>query len=183
MWQNNFRLAWRALLRQRQHSLINLLGLAVSIAACLLLYRMVRYELSFDRQHRQYDRIVRVVTAESNSEGTDYTGGIPIPAMDAMQSGVPQFEHFARLHAFYPQISVPQTPGQKFATDGLHEVAVYIEPSFFRIFDWNWLAGDPLVALSEPKSAVLPQAVAFFTISYQAVKAATANPVNSLRNE
>ena len=160
MWRNTIRLAWRAILRQRNYSLINLFGLAIGIAACLLLFHLVRYEYSFDRHHSRFDRIVRVVTAETGPEGSALTGGIPIPAMDAIQRGVPQFEQFARLHSFYPQIASPDAPGQKFATDDLVEAAVFIEPSFFRILDWQWLAGSPDIALSEPNTVVLTKSTA-----------------------
>ena len=154
MWPNNLKIAWRALLRQRNYSLINILGLTVSVAACLLLYHLVRFELSFDQHHAQYDRIVRVITQEKSPDQAVYTSGIPIPAMDEMETSVPQFEQFARIHSFYPQIASPDAPGQKYATDGLVEASVFVEPDFFRIFDWEWLAGEPNAALSEPNTVV-----------------------------
>lgn len=165
MWQRSWKIAWRNLWRQRNYTLINVLGMAVSIGACLLLFRLVRYERSFDRHHSNFDRIGRVITQSVSAEETAYTPGIPIPAMDAMQSGVPQFEQFARLHSFWPQITVVTTPGgsdgeKKFATDDMKEVSAFIEPAFFRIFDWQWLAGDPVSTLTEPNSAVLTQRVA-----------------------
>ncbi len=164
MWQRSWKIAWRNLWRQWNYTLINLLGMAVSIAASLLLFHLVQYERSFDRAQPNFDRIVRIITAHSSAEGTSYTPGIPIPAMDAIQAGVPQFEQFARLHSFWPQITASAIPGnrtgQKFATDGQREVAAFIEPSFFRIFQWSWLSGDPITALTEPYSAALTQRTA-----------------------
>ncbi|TNE59262.1 MAG: FtsX-like permease family protein [Bacteroidetes bacterium] len=160
MWLNNLKIAWRALLRQRHFSLINILGLSVSIAACLLLFQMVRYELSFDRHHQKADRIFRIVTTEKNEHDAQFTSGIPIPAMDAMAANIPQFEVFTRLHSFYPQIASPDAPGLKFSTDGLKEVAAFAEPNFFQIFDWDWLAGDPGSSLSEPNTVVLTESLA-----------------------
>jgi len=164
MWQRSWIIAWRNLWRQRNYTLINVLGMAVSIAACLLLFRLVRYERSFDRHHTHFDRIVRVITQGVSAEETNYTPGVPLPAMDAIQSGVPQFEQFARLHSFQPQITVPTTPGspvgQKFDTDEMKETAACIEPAFFRIFDWKWLAGDPVSCLTAPNDAVLTQSTA-----------------------
>ena len=159
-----WKIAWRNLWRQRNYTAINVLGLAVSVAACLLLYRLVHYERSFDRRQAKIDRIFRVLTQGTSPEEVSYTPGIPLPAMDAIQAGVPQFEQFARLHAFWPQITVLNAPGErsglKFNTDDVHEVSAFVEPSFFRIFDWVWLAGDPVSALTEPNGVVLTQRTA-----------------------
>lgn len=159
-----WKIAWRNLWRQRDYTAINILGLAISVAACLLLYRMVHYERSFDRHQAKTDRIFRILTQGTSPEEVTYTPGIPLPAMDAIQAGVPQFEHFARLHAFWPQVTVLNAPGErsglKFNTDDVREVSAFIEPSFFRIFDWAWLSGNPESALTEPNSLVLTQRTA-----------------------
>ncbi len=96
MWQNSFKIAWRNLWRQRSFTLINILGLTVSVTACLLLYRLVQYERSFDRHHRKLERIARIITQNTTAEGVDYTAGLPFPAMDAIQAAVPQIEQYTR---------------------------------------------------------------------------------------
>ncbi len=164
MLSTHFRLALRNLSKNRLYSAINIIGLAVGIAACLLIFRLVSYELSFNTVYRNYDRIARIVTVtKSPEEGEGYTTGIPIPAMDVMQSTGTQFEQFARIRESWPMITVP-TPGgvsdKKFNTDDEHEIGVFAEPAFFKIFDWQWLAGDPETALNEVNSVVLSQKMA-----------------------
>ncbi|MCE7921618.1 MAG: ABC transporter permease [Haliscomenobacteraceae bacterium CHB4] len=159
------KLALRNLSNNRLYSTINILGLAVGIAASLLIFRLVHYELSFNKHFKNYDRIVRVVTVtKSPEEGEGHTPGIPIPAMDAIQNTVTQFEQYARIKETWPTISVPDATGggasRKFNTDNEHELGIFTEPSFFKIFDWQWLAGDPETALKEPNSIVLTQKMA-----------------------
>lgn len=159
------KLALRNLSNNWLYSAINILGLAVGIAACLLIFRIVHYELSFNKHFRHHDRIVRVVTeVHSPIEGTGYTTGIPIPAMNAIQASVPQFEQYARIKEIWPTITVPDATGgtttRKFNTDDQHELGIFAEPAFFKIFDWQWLAGDPETALDEPSHVVLTQKMA-----------------------
>lgn len=161
----HLKLALRNLSKNWLYSAINMLGLGVGIAACLLIFRLVNYELSFNKCYPNYDRIVRIVTAtQSAAEGQGFTTGIPIPAMDAMQQAVTQFEHFARIREAWPTIAVPDAAGgaatRKFNTDDEHEIGVFAEPAFFKIFDWHWLAGDPATALNEPGAVVLSRKMA-----------------------
>ena len=165
MLQTHILLALRTLRKNRVYAAINVVGLAVGVAACLLLFRLVHYELSFNTQHRQYDRIVRVVTHTfSPAEGEGFGAGIPLPAMDAMQISVSQFAAFARVHQSWPTITVPEGPGsrqgKKFSTDEEQEMGVFVEPAFFKIFDFQWLSGDAESALGQPHSVVLKKSMA-----------------------
>jgi putative ABC transport system permease protein len=164
MITNYFRLALRQLLKNKRYSAINIFGLAIGLAACLLIFRMVYFEWTFDHFHPHYDRIARVVTESHSEEGVDYTTGIPLPAMDAMQTAIPQFEQIARVHSTWPTMTVPDPSGagvgKKIATDGQHEVGLFTEPSFFRIFKWTWLDGDAHTALAEPNTVVINRAMA-----------------------
>lgn len=165
MLQNDLRLALRHLLKNRTYATINILGLAVGVAACLLIFRLVHYELSFNTFFKNYDRIGRIVTNDFNhTEGQFYTAGIPIPAMDEMQEKVSSFAQFARIHTTWPTITVPTTPGsfsgRKIQTDDDHETGIFTEPSFFGIFDWSWLAGDAVTALRAPNTVVLSEKMA-----------------------
>lgn len=158
-----FKFMLRALARNKVYSAINILGLAVGIAAVLLIFRIVQYELGFNKGFKNYDRIVRVVTRESDPEGDEISTCVPIPAMTAIQQAVPQFEQCCRIREIWPTIAVP-TPGggaplKKFATES-PEIAMFVEPAFFEIFDLQWLAGDPKTALQGVGAVVLTQTLA-----------------------
>ena len=62
MIKNYLKTAWRSLLRNKSYAAINVAGLAIGIAACLLIFLIVHFETSFDNFHANKDRIYRVVT-------------------------------------------------------------------------------------------------------------------------
>jgi putative ABC transport system permease protein len=166
MLSNNFKLALRKLRSQKAYTLLNVLGLAVGIAAVLLIYRIVQYELSFNKNFKNYDRIVRVVTQETTREGVHESSVcIPIPAMEAIRNSVPQFEQVCRVREAWPNIIVPNPdggpPAKKFAPDqNTSELSFFAEPSFASIFGLEWLAGDPATALNDVGSVVLSKKIA-----------------------
>lgn len=166
MLTNNFKLAYRNLRNQKGFATLNILGLAVGIASVLLIFRIVTYELSFNKNFKNYDRIARVVTMERTQDGgTEQSVCIPIPAMEAMRSTVPQFEQMCRVREVWPNIIVPNPAGgaplKKFSPNGINpELSFFAEPSFFQIFDLQWLAGDPATALNDVGSVVLTQKMA-----------------------
>lgn len=153
----------RALARNKVYSAINILGLGVGIAAVLLIFRIVQYELGFNKNFKHYDRIVRVVSRESTPEEDELSPCVPIPAMTAIQQTVPQLEQFCRVREIWPTIAVPNPGGgaplKKFTTEP-PEVAMFVEPAFFKIFDLQWLAGNPETALNDVGTVVLTQTIA-----------------------
>lgn len=166
MLTNNLKLALRNLRRQGGFTLLNVLGLAVGIAAVLLIFRIVWFEMGFNKNFKNYTRIVRVVTNERTQDGaTGINSCIPIPAMEVMRNTVPQFEHLVRLREAWPNIIVPNPAGgvplKKFAPVGDdYEISFFAEPAFFQIFDLEWLAGDPGTALNDVGSVVLTRKMA-----------------------
>jgi predicted permease len=164
MLSNNLKLALRNLARQKGFALLNILGLAVGIAAVLLIFRIVSYELSFNKNFKNYDRVVRMVTTEISHEGEEFfTRGIPLPAMVAAQNTVPQFVASSRTKETWPTVLVPNPAGGpplKKVSMGRGEISFHVEPAFFQVFDFEWLAGDKNTALKDPKTLVLTRDIA-----------------------
>jgi len=161
MLRNNIQLALRHLAKNRTFAAINIFGLAIGVAASLLLFHMVKYEHSFNTGFANSERIGRIVTTEVDpSGGKEQSAGIPIPAMTVMASTVPQFELFSRVREAWPTLAVPDANGnvsqKKFAvkSDGT-ELAFFAESNFLKIFNWEWLGGDASTALEEVNSVVL----------------------------
>jgi len=164
MLSNYFKIALRNLSRQKGFALLNITGLAVGIAAVLLIFRMISYELSFNTNFANYDRIVRIVTNVKDGNGEiGYTRGLPMPAMQAIKSEVPQLVATARIKENWPNIIVPDEKGGpstvKFVTAD-QQICFFTENSLFDIFDFQWLAGDPKTALSAPNSLVITRQTA-----------------------
>ena len=100
MFRNYLTIAWRNISRNKAYAAINILGLAVGIAACLLLFIVVKYELGYDKFQPNYKRIYRVVTQDKFSDGITYNPGIPVPALSALRLQMPNVL-FGAIHAIY----------------------------------------------------------------------------------
>jgi putative ABC transport system permease protein len=156
----NFKIILRSISRNKVFSGINIFGLAVGIAAVMHIYRIVEFELSFNKNFKNYDRIVRVVGLGKDDEGNEEPSVcIPSPAGEALVNSIAQFEHKSRIKEVWVTLTVPNPAGgaplKKFTTSDDVETAFFVEPDFFQIFDFQWLAGDPTTAVDQPNTIVL----------------------------
>ena len=156
MIKNYIKTAWRSLLRNKSYTAINIIGLAIGIAACLLIFLVVHFETSFDNFHSKKDKIYRVVTAYKSKNGFVWGSGVPLPVAEGLRTDFQQIKDVAAVFRYGGHYTVENNKGQavkKFKEDD----AYYTEPQFFNIFDFGWLAGDKKTALSEPNTVVLTQ--------------------------
>src|SRR5438067_1418407 len=154
MIKNYIKTAWRSLLRNKSYTAINITGLAVGIAACLLIFLVIHFETSFDNFHSKKDKIYRVVTAYKGKNGFVWGSGVPLPVAEGLRTDFSQIKDVAAIFRYGGHYTVGGNNGQaakKFKEDD----AYYTEPQFFNIFDFGWLAGDKKTALSEPNTVVL----------------------------
>ena len=169
MLTNYLKIAWRNIIRQRRTSLINLLGLSLGIASALILFVIVRYEWSYDRFHKNYNHIYRIVTETKRESSSDYNAGVANPLPQALQVDMPQLKAIVPLLATGGQVDVPHE-NEENPIDKYSEQVIFTTADFFQLFDATWLAGDA-AALSTPNSVVLDQKTAtrFFGSWQQAV--------------
>jgi hypothetical protein len=92
MLKNYVLTAYRNLLRNKGFAAINIIGLAVGIAACLLIFVVIHFETSFDTFHKKRDRIYRVSTEFNNPDGKGYSAGAPLPVAEGLRLDYPQLE-------------------------------------------------------------------------------------------
>jgi len=162
MLKNYFRIAWRNVVRHKGYAAINIAGLAVGIAACLMLFTVVKYELSYDTFQPNYKRIYHVAREIKNSEGTLWGEGVPFPMYDALKLRFPQAITGAMFENYNSQVSVlnPKDanalPEKKF----IEETGCFFsDPDFFSVFQFKWLYGSPQV-LKNPDMAILTKKMA-----------------------
>jgi len=156
MIKNYFKIAWRSLLRNKSYAAINVAGLAMGIAACLLIFLIVHFETSFDNFHSKRDHIYRVITASNNPDGIHNESGTPLPLAQGLRLDFPQLKQVAVIFRNDgSHFSIQESSGavKKFKEDE----AYYAEPQFFDIFDFGWLAGDKKTALTAPNTVLLTQ--------------------------
>ena len=162
MLKNYFKIAWRNILRHKGYSAINVSGLTVGIAACLLIFVIIQYELSYDTFQPNYKNLYHIVTEQKDANGISYNPGAAAPATDALRLEFPQAK-VASLNSNYGcQITVENGDAQKSTTGNkfTENIGVaFMEPQFFDIFSWKWLAGSAQV-LANPNMAVLDKSTA-----------------------
>ncbi len=148
MLKNYLKVALRNLFKHKVYSLINVLGLAVGMACCILIFLLVKHEWSFDDFHVKGDRIHRVVIQEKTPEGEISFRNLQPPALyEPILQEFPGILRATRL----VNGTVTFVHNGNFFRETLNEV----DSSFFQIFSFPLLAGDPVTALKDPKSIVL----------------------------
>jgi len=158
MIKNYFKIAWRNIVRHKGYSAINIAGLSIGIAACLLIFVVIQYELSFDTFQPNFNNIYRVVTQTKHQDGVSYNPGVAVPATDALRLDFPQAKVAAISSSYGSQVTVPGDAGndKKF----IESMGVFfIEPQYFDIFKSSWLAGNPS-ALKDPDMVVIDRSTA-----------------------
>src|ERR1700744_4429003 len=155
MIRNYIKTAWRNLIRNKSYTAINITGLAIGIAACLLIFLVVNFETGFDNYHQQKDHIYRVITANHTPNGLTYSGAVPFPTSEALRADFPQLKQVASI--FWDggsHFTVGNDNGGN-AKIYKEDDTYFAEPQLFTIFDFTWLAGDKKTALTEPNTLVL----------------------------
>ncbi len=159
MFRNHLLIALRTLRQQRGYTLLNVVGLAVGMAGGLLIFGFLRYHLSTDRHHANFDRIFRVTTDLHLDDGTvEPYPEAPLPMAEALRRDFPMVEHAAFLRRNRELTVSFKRPGQAAFTRFLErDNTALVEPEFFRIFDYRWLKGSPETALRQPNGVVLTE--------------------------
>jgi len=154
MFKNYLKIAFRNLLKFKSYSLINIFGLAVGIACCLLILLYVQEELSYDRFHTQADRIYRITT-EERSEGTARQMANTFgPLAPLLLADSPDIERAVRLYPFNAVVKYGER--KKFQ----EEKFFFCDSTVFDVFSFAFRQGDPQTALMAPYSIVLTVATA-----------------------
>jgi len=162
MLKNYFKTAFRNLVRRKSYTIINIAGLAAGIAICLVLFLVIRYEMSFDNYHQRKNRIYRVLTEYHHADSPDifYGKGVPAPLPAALKTNFPQAEKVAVIYSEgNDQIQVLDDNGQPVKKFKEEQGVFFTEPSLFDIFDFKWLAGSP-ASLNNLNSAVITKTIA-----------------------
>jgi putative ABC transport system permease protein len=156
MIRNYLKIALRNLSRQRFYSLINILGLALGVAACLLIVLYVNHELSYDRYHTKADRIFRV-NGEIKFAGNHYQLAVaPAPLGEALVNEFPEVESAVRFRSRGTYLVKREN-----ATESFREAnVIWTDSSFFRIFSVPVLQGDPNNALQNPNTMAISRSAA-----------------------
>ncbi len=154
MFKNYLKIALRNLQRQKAFSLINISGLAIGMACCLLILLYVSDELSFDRFHENGNRIYRILSYSTIGGTTRHFAISPSALAPAAAESIPEIELYSRLYEFGNM--------RLQHDDDIHEFPTWhtADQDFFSIFSHDFIMGDSDTALRQPYSLVLPESTA-----------------------
>lgn len=156
MISNYFKSALRNIKRNALFSVIDILGLAVGAAACLLILHWVNYEKSYDRFHKDSDRIYRLRYERSSEDGqkVQFASCCP-PAADAIRGAYPDVEEIARIYP-HPAVVIPDNRNVQFMEERMY----FVESEFFGLFDFSFVQGDPANGLRSANNAFISSSTA-----------------------
>lgn len=158
MFKLNLKIALRNLWKNKGYTTINVLGLSVGMASCILIFLFIRFQLSFDEGYKNEDRIYRFVTHWKYNSFDDYSKGVAIPHAAAARNEIAGLEKVAAVFRAWGIFIVKDTQGKE--VQKVDEMIFFTDPDFFDIFDIPWYSSKPGKAFKEPNTAVLSEAMA-----------------------
>ncbi|MES2061613.1 MAG: ABC transporter permease [Bacteroidota bacterium] len=162
MFKNYLKIAWRSLTRNKSYAAINVTGLAVGIAVCMVIFIIIQYQTSFDNFHAKKERIYRVLTEyhQTSSTNTSYGKEVPLPMPTGLKTSFPQIEQVAPIFASQDdQLQIAGNNGTPEKIFKEQRGVFFTAPSFFKIFNFPLLAGS-YASLNDPNNVLLTKEIA-----------------------
>jgi putative ABC transport system permease protein len=159
MIKTYFKTAWRYLLNNKTSTIISITGLAVGICCFLLLSTYLLNELRYDRFHANADRIVRVGNhhQSANDNQASDISVTPTALVPVLKKQISEIEDGVRVHNYSEYKAATVQYGDNIFTESKMLLA---DDSFFKIFSFKFLEGNPVAALSDPSSVVITASIA-----------------------
>jgi putative ABC transport system permease protein len=155
MLKNIFRTSVRALLKSRISATINILGLAIGIATCTLIFIYVKKETSYDKFHKNYESIFRFYTIDKALGVSNNSVGITMPRLPAAaKEEIPEVIESTRV-INDGRVRIDIDDRYVYA-----ENSKFVEAPFFKIFNFKLLNPEALVTFEQPNKALLTQSMA-----------------------
>jgi putative ABC transport system permease protein len=153
MAKNNLKISLRGLFRNKGYSIINITGLAIGMAASILILLWIVDELSYDKSHSNNDRIYHVMTRAKNNSGVQTWGRTSMLLAPVLKANFPEVEKVARFNdvsAFIFHAGDKHLPANGMMAD----------PDILQIFSYPLLQGNKISALNSPRSLVITESFA-----------------------
>ncbi len=153
MWQNNIKTAFRQIFKNKGYSLLNILGLSISLSVCLLLFLWIQNERSYDHFHQKAERIYRFQWDAKFGENSWKIPEVPVPLAETMVREFPEI------------LSATQAYEGRFTAKLNNELVredqvLYVDETFFEIFTVETIAGQPVQSIQNPNAIIITPAAA-----------------------
>lgn len=156
MFTNYLTTALRAMKRNKLYSVLNIAGLALGMACCLLIALYVRDELSYDRFHKNSSRIYRVLRERTENGDLRIQANTPPAVAPALQQEFPSVQATTRFMAPYPSSALVKNGNRIFYEKGF----LWADANALMVFSFPLLQGNPQTALQEPFTVVISETMA-----------------------
>jgi putative ABC transport system permease protein len=175
MFKNYFKIAFRNIWKNKLFSAVNIIGFAIGLASSLLILLFVNNEISFEKMHKNRDKIYRVSVNLTHGDSKIPFASVMPPLAPALKEEYPEVLESVRIRQVQPGFKLEYENRQFDAED-----FVYTEPSFFEIFSFELIQGSELEALIEPFSIIISQKMAakYFGNDYPIGKTVSDNDGN-----
>ncbi|MFC1555797.1 ABC transporter permease [candidate division KSB1 bacterium] len=151
MFKNYLKIAVRNLMRKKVHSFINISGLAVGLASCLLILLYIRFELSYDTYHKDAERIFRIAFKSITKYGIHELPSVPLPLLPVIEDNCPLIEYGARLSRSNSSIVIYEDK------TFYEERCWFAGKAVFDILSVRIIVGDPSSALERADAVLLSE--------------------------
>jgi putative ABC transport system permease protein len=152
MLKNYFKIAFRNLFKNKVYSFINIFGLAVGIACCMLIGLYVYNEWSYDEFHSKSDRLYRAWVHEDYGNDEIYFNSVtPFILASTLEANIPEVEQTTRFFNFSNLVKRPDQ------SESTSETISMVDPAFFEMFDFEVVSGSVSPLLENPGTVVLTE--------------------------
>mgnify|MGYP001096394331 CR=1 FL=1 len=151
MFKNYLKVALRNIKRHKGYSFINIAGLAIGMACCVVLFLYIQNELSYDRFHEKADQIYRIISQSGKDGQVDRFATTPAPLAPALLKDFPEFEKAVRIGKNVFEII--------YLNKRFYEKVLFADPEIFDVFTFSLIKGNPKTLLSEPHSLVISEKI------------------------
>lgn len=149
MFKNYLKIAFRNLWRQKAYSFINIIGLSLGITICFTIFLWIQDEVKHDRFHEKSERIYRPLWEAKVGDNEWIISAIPVPVGRALEQEFPEVEQVTNM-------VVNGSRAIRLQDEFIQERnVIFSDENIFKVFDFNFIAGNPETALEQPNSVVL----------------------------
>ncbi|HEX4849649.1 MAG TPA: ABC transporter permease, partial [Puia sp.] len=153
--------AWRNVSRNKVYATINILGLSLGICACIVIFLITQFELSFDQFELDNNRIYRIAGEFQDKSGQKFFVNNVFADIAGIQHQITGFETTGAFHSYGGSITIPDGSNQPKKIENRIEssygpTAIFTWPSYFNIFQHEWILGNPQ-SLDQPFKVVLTE--------------------------
>ena len=162
MFKNYLKIALRNLTRNKVYSFINIAGLALGIAICIIIFIIIQFQTNFDNFHSKKNRTYRVLTEyhQTESANVSYGKDVPFPLPLGLKTAFPEIEQIAPIFASqHDQFFISGDNGTTAKTFKEEKGVFFTKPSFFKMFDFPLLAGS-YESLKNPNNVLITKEIA-----------------------